>query len=70
MSILYNLINILNKRPLIKSKSFSNFKNILIIGTGFKSGQTLTAFLPTIHINDELKNMNKKVKLLVSYQNQ
>lgn len=63
MPILYNSINILNKRPLLKAKSFSNFKNILIIGTGFKSGQTLTAFSPTITIYDELKNMNKKVKL-------
>jgi hypothetical protein len=61
--ILYKSINYLNKRPLIKAKYFSNFKNILIIGSGFKSGQTLTAFSPTITIYEKLKKMNKSVTL-------
>jgi nucleotide sugar dehydrogenase len=61
--ILYKSINYLNDRPLIKAKYFSNFNNILIIGSGFKPGQTLTAFSPTITIYEELKKMCKLVTL-------
>lgn len=63
LPILNNSINYLNKRPLLKAKYLSKFKNILIIGAGFKDGQTLTAFSPAITIYNELKKYKKKVIL-------
>ncbi len=64
LPILYNSINYLNERPKIKAENFSIFKNILIIGIGFKKGQTLTAFSPTLTIYNELVNKNKKVSII------
>ncbi|NBO39714.1 nucleotide sugar dehydrogenase, partial [bacterium] len=69
LPILYNSINYLNKRPLIKAEQFSKFNNILIIGLGFKKGQSLTAFSPTLKIYDELKNKNKNVTKLDETKN-
>ena len=48
---------------LLISKQFEIFKNILIMGIGFKANQTLTAFSPTLKIYEELKLNNKKVTI-------
>jgi nucleotide sugar dehydrogenase len=64
LPILYNSINYLNERPKIKAEKFSIFKNILISGIGFKQGQTLTAFSPTLSIYNELLNKNKNVTIM------
>ena len=69
LPILYNSINYLNKRPLIKAEQFSKFNKILIIGMGFKKDQSVTAFSPTLKIYDELKNKNKHVTKLDETKN-
>ncbi len=63
LPILYNSINELNKRPILKAKQFKIFHNILIMGIGFKANQSLTAFSPTLKIYEELKLNNKKVTI-------
>lgn len=69
LPILYNSINYLNERPKLKAEQFSNFKNILIIGIGFKKGQTLTAFSPTLQIYNELIQKNKKATIYDNLNN-
>ena len=64
LPILYNSINFLNERPKLKAEQFSSFRNILVIGIGFKKGQTLTAFSPTLVIYNELVNKNKNVSIM------
>jgi UDP-N-acetyl-D-mannosaminuronate dehydrogenase len=39
------------------------YKNILVMGMGFKEGQEITAFSPTLAIYEQLKQNNKKVTL-------
>ncbi len=64
LPILYKSINILNNRPIKKASMLSRFKNILIIGSGFKKGQSLTAFSPAISMYNELIRLKKNVTLL------
>lgn len=63
LPILYNSINYLNNRPKLKAEQLSNFQSILIIGIGFKKGQTLTAFSPTLTIYNELVKKERKVEI-------
>jgi len=63
LPILYNSINFLNQRPLLKAKQFINFKKIIIIGLGFKPNQTLTILSPTLVLYNELKYYNKDVTI-------
>lgn len=69
LPILYNSINYLNKRPKLKAEQFSIFQNILIIGIGFKRGQSLTAFSPTLTIYNKLVKKNKKVTIMDETKN-
>ncbi len=55
MPILSKSINILNNRPIKKANQFMKYTNILIMGIGFKAGQTITAFSPSLTIYTELK---------------
>lgn len=64
MPILYNSINYLNNRPKLKAKQLSNFKNILIIGIGYKKNQKLTAMSPTLTIYNQLIKKNKLVDIM------
>ena len=63
MPILSKSINILNNRPIKKAYHFMKYNNILIMGIGFKAGQTITAFSPSLTIYKELKYNNKNVTL-------
>jgi nucleotide sugar dehydrogenase len=63
LPILHTSINYLNYRPRVKAEQLSKFKSILIIGVGFKKGQTLTAFSPTLTIYDELTKRGKNVEI-------
>jgi len=63
LPILYNSINFLNQRPLLKAKQFINFKKIIIIGLGFKPNQTLTILSPILVLYKELKHYNKDVTI-------
>jgi nucleotide sugar dehydrogenase len=63
MPVLTKSIDILNKRPVEKANEFMKYKNILVMGMGFKEGQEITAFSPTLVIYEQLKQNNKKVTL-------
>lgn len=63
LPILYNSINFLNNRPLLKAKQFINFKKLIIIGLGFKPNQILNTFSPTLVLYNELKYYNKDVTI-------
>lgn len=63
LPILSKSIDILNKRPIKKAKKFMKYKNILVIGMGFKKDQDITAFSPTLTIYNYLKEKNKKITL-------
>jgi nucleotide sugar dehydrogenase len=61
LPILYNSINSLNNRPVIKAKKFIKFNKIIIIGTGFKPNQKLCSMSPTLTLYNELKKQKKNV---------
>lgn len=64
LPILYNSINYLNQRPLIKASKFLKFNKILIIGIGFKPNSDSDIFSPTLKIYSELQKNNKDVNIL------
>jgi nucleotide sugar dehydrogenase len=64
LPILYKSIKYLNYRPQVKAGQLCKFKSILIIGVGFKKGQSLTAFSPTLTIYEELIKRKKNVEIL------
>jgi len=63
MPILSKSIEVLNKRPIDKANKFMKYNNILVMGMGFKEGQEITAFSPTLAIYNYLKDNNKNVIL-------
>ena len=63
LPILSKSIAILNKRPINKAKYFMKYKNILVIGMGFKKDQDITAFSPSLTIYNYLKEKNKNIIL-------
>jgi nucleotide sugar dehydrogenase len=63
LPILYNSINILNKRPKLKSKQFINFNNILLIGIGYKQNSKCIENSPILALHDELKEIKSNVTI-------
>lgn len=64
LPILYNSIESLNNRPIIKIKEFLHFKKILIIGTGYKLGNNCQTDSPLMLLYINLQNYNKNVKII------
>lgn len=64
LPILNNSINYLNNLPLFKVKNFLKFHKILIIGTGYKLGESSTYLSPLTRIYYELQKYNKKVIII------
>jgi len=62
MPILTESINVLNERPKKRAQDLQ-YKNMLLIGIGFKADQTLTAMSPSLELYNNLLKENKKVTL-------